>query len=218
MIAKVLTPFHLLQINLAANLMRLAKREHKVPKWVRASIAKDGSWLYYQGLKRMNSIGKQCQIHPTAVIEGSIIGDGVKVGAHAVIRFSQIGADTTIADNVGIINSVIGSNNTIYNSNFLVSVMTYDQVFMIHGPYQFSIFGRGVAAFAVINCDIRLDQESIKIPSPLGLLDTQQPLLGIAYGHHSKVGGGSIIAAGRIIPNGLHIVPNDQVITKFDQE
>ena len=86
---------------------------------------------------------------------------------------------------------------------------------MIHGPYQLSVFGEKSSCFAVINCDIRLDQKSIKIPTSKGMIDSRQPLLGIAYGHHSKVGGGNIIAAGRIVPNGSQIAPPDNIILDF---
>ena len=100
--------------------------------------------------------------------------------------------------------------------NHLQFSITYESVFTIHGPYQFSIFGRNTAVFATINCDIRLDEKTIAIPTQNGIVDSQQHLLGIAYGHEAKVGASNIIAAGRIVPNGTILNPPDFIHLKFD--
>ena len=215
-ISRIASPFHLLQINLAFNLMRTIPVQRALPEWLFRLFGHPGSRIYYHALRRMNKIGKNCQIHPTAIIEASILGDNVSAGANSIIRFSHIGSGTSISENVAVINCVAGKNNMIANSNFLSFNLLFDNVFLIHGPYQFSVFGNNVSVFAVINCDIRLDQKSIKIPTDQGVLDSNQQLLGIAYGHYSKTGGGNIIAAGRIVPNRRVINPPDNIILKFD--
>jgi NDP-sugar pyrophosphorylase family protein len=215
-ISRIASPFHLLQVNLAFNLIRTIEPQKNYPQWLVDKIAPEGSWLYNRALKKLNRIGKNCRIHPTAVIEASVIGDNVSIGAFAVVRFSHIGNGCVISDQVTVINSVLGQNNYIANSNYLGFNLLFDNVFLIHGPYQFSVFGNHSAAFAVINCDIRLDRQNIRIPTDAGVLNSNQPLLGIAYGHHSKTGGGNIIAAGRIVPNHHTINPPDNIIMKFD--
>jgi len=209
----IISPFHLLQVNMAINLNRTIKLQKFIPeKW----RTKPNSKIAFRALRRLNKIGKNVSIHPTAVIEGAVIGDNSIIGAHAVIRLSQIGKNCKISENVSVMNSVLGDRTHISNSNYILNCFTYEEVFLIHGPYQFSIFGKNVACFAVINADIRLDQKTIKIPTEIGVLDSQQPLLGIAYGHRSKTGGGTIIAAGRIVPNDEIINPPDNIILKFD--
>ena len=215
-ISRIASPFHLLQVNLAFNLIRAIKPQKFYPWWLVDKIAPPGSRLYNRALKNLNKIGKYCKIHPTAIIEASLIEDNVTIGAYAVVRFSQIGSGSFLSDQVTVINSVLGKNNYIANSNFLGFNLLFDNVFLIHGPYQFSVFGNHSAAFAVINCDIRLDQQNIKIQTDAGLLDSNQKLLGIAYGHYSKTGGGNIIAAGRIVPNHHTINPPGNIIMKFD--
>ena len=215
--AHILSPFHLLQVNMAMNLNRTIALQKGMFKRFKNKKGRLGAFLFYRGLKSINKIGKNCFIHPSAIIEGSIIGDNVRVGAGAVIRVSMIGKDCTISDNVVVANSVLGAGTFISNSNFIELCQTYKSVFLIHGPYQFSIFGESSACFAVINCDFRLDQQNIKIPTSIGIVDSGQPLLGIAYGHRSKVGGGSIIAAGRIVPNERHVYPPDSIHLKFEQ-
>ena len=68
---------------------------------------------------------------------------------------------------------------------------------------------------AVLNCDVRLDGQTIRIPTPRGLLDSRQPFLGLAYGHGAKVGAGNSIAPGRILPNGTVLDPPG-IITRFE--
>ena len=165
----------------------------------------------------MNKIGKNCEIHPSAIIEGSIIGDNAKIGANAIVRLSVLGDDCYISDNVTCINSVLRNKAFIANSNYINSVLCYEEVFVIHGPYHLSVFGKNSACFAIINCDIRLDAQTIKIPTSQGIIDSKQHFLGIAYGHHSKTGGGNIIAAGRIVPNYKHINPPNHIILKIDE-
>jgi len=209
----IISPFHLLQVNMALNLNRSIKIQKYIPKKWRS---KPSSKWSFRALKILNNIGKNVSIHPTAIIEGSVIGDNSIIGANAVVRLSTIGANCKLSENVSVMNSVIGNRTHISNSNYILNCMTDEEVFLIHGPYQFSIFGKNVACFAVINADIRLDQKTIKIPTDIGVLDSKQPLLGIAYGHRSKTGGGSIIAAGRIVPNDRIINPPDNIILKFD--
>ena len=199
------------------NLERTVQYQNKIPSFIKKRFKSiKGKW-FYRGLKRMNRIGKNCDIHPNAIVEGSVIGDNVRIGANSIVRLSTVQDNCYISDNVSVMHSVLGEGTFIANSNYINSCLTYKDVFLIHGPYQLSIFGERSACFAVINCDIRLDQKNIKIPTTHGVMDSGQPLLGIAYGHRSKTGGGNIIAAGRIVPNDLHINPPDNIILNFDK-
>lgn len=213
----LISPFHLMMANLAMNLARTVKFQEKIPAFLRNRFGKaKGKW-FYRGLKRMNQIGKNCLIHPTAIIEGSIIGDNTIIGANSIVRLSHLESNCYVSDNVSVINSVLGEKTFIANSNYINSCLTYPEAFLIHGPYQISVIGKNAACFAVINCDIRLDQKNIKISTSNGILDSGQPFLGVAYGHRSKTGGGNIIAAGRIVPNDLHVNPPDNIILSFDK-
>lgn len=209
------SPFHVLMANLAVNLSRTVSLQSRLPQTLSKMFNFSSGRWYYFGLKRMNRIGKNCVIHPSAIIEGSIIGDNVRIGANAVVRLSAVEENCYISDNVSVVLSVLGKGTHIGNSNYINSCLTYEEAFLIHGPYQLSVFGRNSACFAVINCDIRLDRGTIKIPTSKGLIDSMQPLLGIAYGHDSKTGGGNIIAAGRIVPNKTIINPPDNIILDF---
>jgi NDP-sugar pyrophosphorylase family protein len=214
-IATIDTPFHLMQANMYVNLLH-SLGIRKLAFWPRNEESPHTNpFLYYAGMRLLNRSGKRCRIHPTAVVEGAVLGDDVVVGAHAVVRLSHIGSGTTIEDQASVAYSVLGKDNFIASQNHVAFCMTYDDVFLIHGPYQFSVFGKGSAVFATINCDVRMDQRTIRIPGQTGLYDSQQHLLGVAYGHGAKMAGGNIVAPGQIVPNGHTQMPPDFIVTKI---
>jgi hypothetical protein len=217
-IIKIVSPFHLLQANLAILFSKYIGLRKLLPQWLMKRIGAPHSRLFYLGLKSKNKFGKNCKIHPTAVIEGAEIGDNVTIGAHTVVRLSKIGAGTTLEEHCVIKYSVLGANNYISNGNQINGCHTFENVFLIHGPYQVSSFGRDTTVMAVINCDIRLDQKNIMIETSSGLLDSKQTLLGVAYGHGAKVGGGNIIAPGRIVPNQYRLAPPGIIKMSFEEK
>ena len=212
-IGSVDTPFHLLQLNMAMNINRDIWLRKLVPAAHAKNMRHLNTRLYFLGLRVANRKGRGCRIHPTAVLEGVTLGDNVTIGAYAVIRLSSIGSGTTIEDQASVTYSVLGENNFIANKNHVAFCMTYDNVFLIHGPYQFSVFGEDTAVFAVINCDVRMDKRTIRISTENGLLDSRQHLLGVAYGHRAKVAGGNIVAPGRVIPNDHVETPPGFILT-----
>lgn len=209
------TPFHLLQANMYMN-MDHSRWLRRLAFWPRNEDSPHfNAFLYYRGMRLLNRFGKGCRIHPTAVVEGAVLGDGVTIGAHAVVRLSHIGPGTIIDDQASVTYSVIGKDNYIANKNHVSFCMSYDDVFLIHGPYQFSVFGKGSSVFATINCDVRMDQRTIRIRGPSGPYDSQQHLLGVAYGHGAKMAGGNIVAPGQIVPNGHIQFPPDFIVTNL---
>ena len=213
------SPFHLLYANLALNLGRAISIQNKIPPSLTQIFFPLNSRPYFWALRRLNKFGKRNKIHPSAILEGVELGDDVTIGANCVVRMSKLCSGTTLEDNVVINYSILGCNNFVSAGNFINLCMSYENVFLIHGPYQFSIFGKNVAVMAVINCDIRLDNQEITIPTNAGMINSRQHLLGIAYGHYAVVGAGNIIAPGRIVPNRLKLPPPDNILTtKFKQE
>jgi len=212
LLASMDSPFHLLQANMYLNMAqslwarKLWRPDRNVPNLYRKS--------YYRSLRLLNRFGRGCRIHPTAVVEGCVLGDDVTIGAHAVIRLSTIGRGSTIDDQASVVYSVLGANNYIANKNHIAFCLTYDGVFLIHGPYQFSVFGRDSAVFATINCDVRMDRKTIRIETQHGKIDSRQHLLGIAYGHGAKVAGGNILGPGQIVPNAHTQLPPDFIVNR----
>lgn len=146
-----------------------------------------------------NSIHRNSEVHPTAVIEGSIIEEGARVGAHSVVRFSHIGKNARLHDGAKVELSYIGKNSWLMHDLVFYRGYTEDNVFLIHGPYQFSGFQSGSSAFATIMMDYRPDAKPIKVNVNGEKRNYQGRFLGSILRQGAKTLGGSLVAPGQII-------------------
>jgi len=153
----------------------------------------------------MNKIGKNCDIHPTAYIEGSEIGDNVIVGAGTIIRESAIGDNSFLGNGVVVEFSVVGKNCTILNGHILYSVL-YPGVFTVTHMISTSIIGSdSFIGSGVVLTDFRFDGKNITVIKEGQKIDSGNLFLGCCLGNNVYLGGGCIVAPGRIIPSNLHI-------------
>lgn len=161
-------------------------------------------------ISRYREIESGADVHPTAVVEGSIIEAGARIGAHCVVRYSRIGRDVRLHDGAKVELSVVGAGTWLMHDLVLYRSVTEGQVFLIHGPYQFSYFERASAAFATILMDYRPDGRKHKVDSPGGLREYDGRFLGSIYRERSKTLGGSMIAPARIIPPDTWLGPTPE--------
>ncbi len=217
-IMQIRHPIHLVWVNVVAVNVRFAEVQRSLAARLALAL-KSRSLDPSRLLARMNKIGKGCSIHPTACLEGAEIGDNVRIGAHSVVRMSSIGDGCDIGDGAVIRHSVLGPKTVTFddlNFNFAV---TYPEAFLIHGPYNLSVFGRASSMFATILTDYRLDGKPIRVEIDGKLLPCPFPFVGSFIGHRTRVAGGSIIAPGRLIPNDLLIFPSAaSTLTRIDPD
>lgn len=146
------------------------------------------------------NIHPSAQIHPTAVIEGAAIGEGAVIGAHCVVRYSYIGKHAQLKDGAKVEFSIVGDRSCLMHDLVLLRSHVEDDVFLIHGPYQFSLFMSHSAAFATIMMDYRADNKPIKVMTENGLREYQGRFLGAVLKEYAKSLGGSLLAPGMIVP------------------
>jgi len=181
-----------LKMKSMAKLFLIALRARSFNQWKILSVA--------------NRIGKDCDIHPTAYIEGSIIGDGVKIGAGAVIRGSIIGNQSFIGNSVTIETSVVGEKSTILHGHIMFSVFC-QSVFSVAQMISASFVGRdSFVGSGVILTDFRLDGNNVIVLKDGVKIDSGSTFLGCCLGNNVYLGSGCVVAPGRTIPCGLHIV------------
>jgi acetyltransferase-like isoleucine patch superfamily enzyme len=217
-LVRIVHAAHILSANISALLLPLV--DATATPWRRLLLAlRAGSTQPVRALSTLNRIGRNCDIHPTACLEGAIVGDNVRIGANAVVRLSHIGDGCEIGDNAAVRLSVVGPGSVLFDDLSLGFSVCYPNVFLIHGPYHLSVFGRDSAMFATILTDFRLDGKPIQIETDGKLEPIGFPFLGSFIGHRTRVGGGSIIAPGRVIPNDLLIFPAPaSVLTRLDPD
>jgi carbonic anhydrase/acetyltransferase-like protein (isoleucine patch superfamily) len=230
MIMSVCEPLHIGLANVAANCARIAR--YKKPgffnglkaisavfKTILTSVTLKKQALVSGVLRCFSQIHPSASIHPTAVIEGSVIGPNAKIGAYAVVRFSVIGEKVFVDDHAGIKFSVLGEGSYIANNNVIFFTTVYPGAFLISGPYHFSCFGRNSAIMNSIPSDYRLDGKTIKVMTSKGLMDTGLKFAGSIFGHNTRVAAGLIFAPGRAVPNNLTLYPDPgRVITSVPDQ
>jgi len=169
-------------------------------------------WKFFSG---MNVIGKNCDIHPTAYIEFSILGDGVKVGAGTCIRNSLIGDNVIAADHSVVLNSVVGAECFLTENFFLVSSLCYPGSTLGNMKSQFAVIGREVffhGWFHLIDAKFVGD---IKVMHQGQRMGTGRSFFASCIGHRAVLGAKVLLHPGREVPNDpLMVSRPDDVIAE----
>ena len=154
-----------------------------------------------------NSIGSGCRIHPKAILEGCIVGNGVEIGPYCYLRSSVIADRAIIRERssiklgyvgegacvagIDVTNCYIGSGSFILSS--LVNVVIGERVFLAGGS-GFTDFIFGAQKILVT-----IDGKEI---------NSGQNFLGSAVGDDCFIGAGLGFAPGRTILNNISLMNN----------
>jgi UDP-3-O-[3-hydroxymyristoyl] glucosamine N-acyltransferase len=206
--------------NIGTLMMELAKVKNK-PKlnllWLAVRARSFNRWNV---LHKLNRIGRNCDIHPTAYIEGSTIGNNVKIGAMAIVRESVVGDNSYIANNAAVELSVIGAESVLQSGVVVQYSVLYPGAFTFAIELNACLLGKDtfIGSGATL-ADFRLDGNSVTVIKDGQKVNTGNTFLGACLGHGAYLGSGCIVAPGRAIPNGMRINPeNSRIISKCDTE
>ncbi len=169
------------------------------------------TWLRSPLRPRYAVIGRRCKVHPTAILDGCVLGDDVHVGPYSVLRGCWVGDGTHIEDHVTARLSAIGPHAHVGNySMFNLSVLG-QRSSVGHIGAQVCAIGDDcfVSTFATLH-DLNL-RGNVRVRWGDRVLDTGVPFLGVALGHGVRLGAGVTIASGRDVPNGVHVVAEGAV-------
>ncbi len=171
--------------------------------------------IAYPLFRLTSKIGKNCQIHPTAVIEGSDIGDNVRIGAYSVVQWSTIGDNVEINEFSHMRLCSVGEGTLIPQISRISASLVYPKVFWAARSVNFGVVGREAQLYFSLYSDFRLDGSAQTTLFHGKVVDAKVPFLGVTIGHRAKVAGGLITAPGRFVPNGVTVLPpNDTVFVK----
>jgi len=158
--------------------------------------------------------GKRCDIHPTAVVQGCILGDHVEIGPYAVVRGSILGSHVKIPEQAIVVGSILGDHTSTCNRGVAKLCVLYPG--SSAGKMQGCLLGKDVfvADFALF-FDVKL-RGTVKVYHQGRYVDTGFGFLGGCVGHGSVIGSGSWIDSGREIPNKSTVLKNrDDIISKI---
>lgn len=198
---------HILWANQAAGSLEV----RRIPRWrgilrVIWAVIRARSVDKWRVLAKLNTIGKGCDIHPTAVIEGSTLGDGVTVGPFARIVFSRIGDGATIMTGAEVEASTVGERATVAQRSAVRMCVLYPEAFASQVLMQACVLGRRVLTTpGSFSIDLNLEGD-IRVPLDGQLHSAGTRYLGSAFGHDARVGTGIWLASGRAIPNRALVV------------
>jgi carbonic anhydrase/acetyltransferase-like protein (isoleucine patch superfamily) len=169
-------------------------------------------------LARMNRIGAGCDIHPSAVVEGSTLGRGVTVGPHARVLFSRLADGVTILTGAEVQASTIGTRATVGQRAELRFTVVYPEAVPGQVLMQACVLGRRVVTTpASYSLDVNLERE-VRVMLDGRLHGTGTRHLGSAYGHDSRVAPGVFLAPGRAIPNGSVVIKDpSEIVTRVPE-
>jgi NDP-sugar pyrophosphorylase family protein len=218
------TDFAIIQIDHWANLWaaNMSTLLAKIARLRNASIIKRvylvlraRSLNKWKILRKTNKIGKKCDIHPTAYVEGSTIGDSVTIGAGTVIRLSVVGDGANIGSNVNIECSVVGEGCAVDSGSGLFCTVLYPGAATSASIIYVSICGRNTfVAEGVSLADFRFDGKPVSVIKEGKLVNTNIRGLGSCLGHGVYLGAGCVVAPGRSIPNKLRLTPDEKRIIR----
>jgi NDP-sugar pyrophosphorylase family protein len=179
--------------------------------WALTAMVRSLSLDKYRILGKMNVVGHGCDIHPSAVVEGSVLGPGCFVGPHARVRFSQLGAGVVMQPGSQAEFAVIGDRALVSQNCAVNFSVLYPESAASHYLVQLCVVGRrAVTVGGAFLLDTHFGG-SVKVQLDGQIHDTGQRFLGTALGHDVRVGSGVWLPAGREIPNGYVLVrsPDD---------
>ncbi len=194
-----------LRVNLAAFVATLKELWERRPVYIVLRVLVDKLLGRFRR-KRLSRIGRNCEIHPTAIIEGSWLGEGVKVGAGAIIQGSVVGDGAIIEEGVILELSVIGHKAWIGRKSVVFMSVMYDGVFASHRLTQACVLGHRVCTTGggyIIDMNFGGPVRVLQDGAPV---DPGTNFLGACLGHDVVMGTGIWIQAGREIPSGTFLI------------
>lgn len=208
---------HILWANQAVGGIELLR----TPKWKWVArglmgVLKARSFNKWKVLQKSNTIGKNCDIHPTAVVEGCTLGDNVVIGPFCRVLFSTLGDGVSLMPGAQVELCTLGDRATVSEMSVLRFSVVYPEGTVGQYLMQQCVIGRQALTTAgAFSIDLNFEQ-GIRVPLDGTLYDTGQRFLGSAFGHRCRIGTGFWMASGRMVPNDYFLVRDPaQVLAKL---
>jgi UDP-N-acetylglucosamine diphosphorylase / glucose-1-phosphate thymidylyltransferase / UDP-N-acetylgalactosamine diphosphorylase / glucosamine-1-phosphate N-acetyltransferase / galactosamine-1-phosphate N-acetyltransferase len=161
----------------------------------------------------MVHVGRDCQIDPSAVIQGpTYIGDHVTVGPGVVIGNCVIGNNVNVMQGCQLMLSVVGDGCYLpFRAALFMSTLMENSMVAQNACLQCCVVGRNsfIGAGTTFT-DFNLLSEPIKTMRDGRLESTGLSVLGGCVGHNCRVGSDLTIFPGRTIESDCVVIRSDQ--------
>jgi acetyltransferase-like isoleucine patch superfamily enzyme len=183
--------------------------------WLNLKLLWQGMWERRQVLttSTMVQVGKNCEIDPTAVIQGpTVIGDNVTIGAGAVVGNCIIGDNVNISQGCQLMLSVVGSGSFLpFRAALFESVLMENCIVAQNTCLQMCVVGRGsfIGAGNTFTDFNLVSGKQLHSHFAGELEETGMSVLGGAVGHNVRIGSGMIVFPARMIESDVVLVASE---------
>jgi carbonic anhydrase/acetyltransferase-like protein (isoleucine patch superfamily) len=185
----------------------LASLFAKLP-W-RARSLRPSLWL-----GKLYLAGPKCRIHPSAHVEGAILGRRVRIGPNAVVRGAVIGDETEIGPGAIVEGCTLGDRVTVDDGVVIRCCVADDEASMGTFFTQFSLVGQG----AVMCPDSGIYDFQFSSGVRVGLqgrsISCGSRLLGGCLGNRAFLGPHVKLLCGQEIPNDCILIENPRRLVR----
>ena len=151
-------------------------------------------------------VAEGADVHPSALLEGAVIGPGAEIGAHCVLRHCYVGAESHLSDFTKVAHAVLGpGTHTLADATF-EHMVAFGGGTLTNLLLQDSLLGRQV--FLTTGVIFWRDALGEEITVQVGgrEVPTGRKILGGCAGHGSVLGARTIVAPSRAPPNHTTVV------------
>lgn len=158
-------------------------------------------------------MGKDCDIDPTAVIQGpSFIGNNVKIGPGVIVRNCIIGDNVTIDHGCQLMLSVVGNGTFLpFRAALYRTVLMPECMVAQNTCLQMCVVGReSFIGAGNTFTDFYLVDRPIRALFGGRLEETGMTAIGGAVGHNVRIGSGMIVMPARMIESDVILIPSPE--------
>jgi len=162
--------------------------------------------------------GRGCDIHPTAVVQGCILGDRVSIGAHCLVQGCILGDGVKVNEHSILLGSVFGEGSSTSPRGWTKFCVVYPKSSTTGHALHGSVVGHNVfMASPAYLYDLKI-KGTIKILHRGERVDTGLNFLGSCVGHEAIIGPDIWLASGMEVPNRAVVVKNPgEIITNIPE-
>jgi len=163
--------------------------------------------------------GRGCDIHPSAVVQGCILGDRVTIGAHCLVQGCILGDGVKVNEHSILLGSVFGEGSSTSPRGWTKFCVVYPKSSTTGHALHGSVVGRNVfMASPAYLYDLKI-KGTIKIVHNGERVDTGLNFLGSCVGHEAIIGPDIWLASGMEVPNRAVVVKNPgEIITSIPED
>jgi len=179
----------------------------------RAGSLRPSRWL-----EKLYLAGPRCRIHPSAVVEGAVLGRRVKIGPNAVVRGAVIGDETEIGPGAIVEGCTLGQRVTVVSGAVIRCSVADDEASLGSFFTQFSVIGRSAVMCPDSGIFDFQFKGSVRVACEGRTVPSGSRLLGGCLGDRVFLGPGVHLLCGQEIPNDCVLVENPRELVRSVQE